>query len=289
MDRPPPAEGLPERSGEPLSARVARHYDVLDPWYRLLWGEHLHHGLWLRGDETVQEATETLVERVAERAGIQPGDAVVDVGSGYGATARLLARRWGARVTAVTVSPVQHARARAAPAVTPPPDYRLADFGRSGLEPSSFDAAVAIESLSHIEDLDVALAEVRRVLRPGGRFVACVWLGGRSVGPLSRRLLTGPIVREGRLARLAPAETYERAMVGAGLAVERSEDLSVDVRKTWWICTRRLAGRLLRDPEARRLVTRKGEWTFARTLPRLLAAYRTGALRYGMLTARKPA
>lgn len=273
---------------EPLAARVARHYDVLDPYYRRLWGEHLHHGLWLRGDESVEQATLALVRRVAERAGIGPGATVVDVGSGYGATARLLATEWKARVTAVTLSSVQHARATRAPPVDPPPDYRLADFASSGLPSAAFDAAVAIESLSHVEDLDAALAEVRRVLRPGGRFVACLWLAGRTAGPLRRRFLVEPIVREGRLARLATEDTYRRAFDRAGLTVERVEDLTRQVRRTWWICTRRVAGRLARDREVRRLVAGGGEWSFARAVPRLLIAYRVGALRYGMLTATRP-
>ena len=31
---------------------VASHYDELDRFYRDIWGEHVHHGLWLRGEET---------------------------------------------------------------------------------------------------------------------------------------------------------------------------------------------------------------------------------------------
>lgn len=287
--RPDPLPPAPEPApGGELARRVARHYDVLDPWYRLLWGEHLHHGLWTTGRESVDEATEALVARVAEEARIAEGHRLVDLGSGYGATARLLARRWGARVTAITLSPVQHAHALAAPAVAPAPDYRLGDFATAGLPGEAFDAVVAIESLSHVEELDRVLAEARRVLRPEGRLVACVWLAGDGVGPVRRRLLADPIVREGRLARLAPAGTYRAALARAGLEPLAVADLSRAVRRTWWVCARRVAGRILRDPEARRLVARGGEGVFAWTVPRLLLAYWTGTLRYGLFTARKP-
>jgi len=32
---------------------VADHYDELDPVYRRVWGEHVHHGLWATGRETL--------------------------------------------------------------------------------------------------------------------------------------------------------------------------------------------------------------------------------------------
>ncbi|MBW8754357.1 MAG: SAM-dependent methyltransferase, partial [Sphingomonadales bacterium] len=34
------------------AAGVALHYDELDPAYRRIWGEHVHHGYWLTGRET---------------------------------------------------------------------------------------------------------------------------------------------------------------------------------------------------------------------------------------------
>lgn len=277
---------------DPLAHRVARHYDILDPYYRTLWGEHLHHGLWVRGDESVAEATEALVRHVAVKAGIGRGARVVDVGSGYGATARWLARTLGAQVTAITLSPAQHAHALVAPAVSPAPDYRLGDFVESGLPSDAFDAGLAIESLSHVHELDALLAEVRRVLRPGGIFVACVWLAGSGIGRWRQGMLVEPIVREGCLARLAPAGFYGSALARAGLALESFEDLTLRVRRTWGICMRRVAGRLLTDRQARRLVwegLREGrEGAFAGSVPRLALAYRMGALRYGVFAARAP-
>ena len=79
--------------------RVAEHYDELDRWYLAIWGEHVHHGLWFTGRESTQEATLNLVTRLAERLSIGPGARVCDIGCGYGATARVLAREYGAAVT----------------------------------------------------------------------------------------------------------------------------------------------------------------------------------------------
>nr|MBA2242711.1 methyltransferase type 11 [Chthoniobacterales bacterium] len=43
---------------------VVSHYDELDHFYRDVWGDHVHHGLWLRGDETHDEAVRQLAELI---------------------------------------------------------------------------------------------------------------------------------------------------------------------------------------------------------------------------------
>lgn len=72
-------------------AAVAAHYDELDVFYRDVWGEHVHHGYWPRGHERDDGAAEALVDLLAERLSLAPGQAVCDIGCGYGAAARHLA------------------------------------------------------------------------------------------------------------------------------------------------------------------------------------------------------
>src|SRR5205823_13396749 len=88
--------------------QVADHYQDLDWVYRLVWGEHVHHGLWRTGTESPGEAVEQLVELVAAEAHIQRGESVCDIGSGYGASARYIAAKCGAQVTALTIVPAQY-------------------------------------------------------------------------------------------------------------------------------------------------------------------------------------
>jgi tocopherol O-methyltransferase len=58
---------------------VANHYNELDVFYRELWGEHLHHGLWITGQESSQVAVRHLVDVVAKEAQIKAGDHVIDI------------------------------------------------------------------------------------------------------------------------------------------------------------------------------------------------------------------
>jgi SAM-dependent methyltransferase len=102
----------------------------------------------------------------AEVAALAPAR-VLEVGCGPGELAERLVRELGAEVTAVDVSPrmVDLARARGV-------DARVGDVQELPFEPGSFDCVVAAWVLFHVPDLDRGLAEIARVLRPGGSLVA---------------------------------------------------------------------------------------------------------------------
>ncbi|MFW5904707.1 MAG: class I SAM-dependent methyltransferase, partial [bacterium] len=297
----------PARS--PTREDVARHYDELDRMYREVWGENLHHGLWLEPNESPEAAAENLVARVAEWAGLEArgnGTRVCDVGCGYGAPARFLAHRFGAYVTGLTLSSVQHARATAsASSVTRDAGsdaqaerdrqsaaggddrmdvgdgrgellFLLRDWLDNGLPADHFDVVIALESISHVEDKLQFVQEAHRTLRHGGRFVLVAWLAGDDPTLVERKLLLEPICSEGRLPGLADRWEYEEWLAEAGFRAVRFEDLSRKVRRTWTVCIGRALGRLIRDRETRRylLDSRATERAFGLALLRIWMAYR---------------
>ena len=271
------------------SEEVARHYDELDRFYRELWGEHVHHGFWRTGRETPDQAVQQLVEAVAEQAAIEEGDRVCDVGSGYGATARQLVRQYGARVTALTLSPAQHAYATALDAGDNP-QYRLGNWLDRPFRAGSFDSVIAIESTAHMDDKLGFFEEAFRVLRPGGRLVVCAWLAGEPLRVWERRHLLEPICREGRLPGMGSAAEYRAWIADAGLLLDAVQDLSQQVRRTWTLCMTRLARRLATDGRYLRYLMdgRQRNRQFAFTMLRIWMAYRTGAMQYGLFAAHKP-
>jgi tocopherol O-methyltransferase len=132
-------------------------------------------------------------------------------------------------------------------------------------------------------------AEFARVLRPGGRLVACIWCTSEAPRPWQVRHLLEPICREGRLHGMASFSENRAWIEGAGLRVVSVEDLSQRVRSTWTRVAGRVARGLLRDETYRAyLVDRtRSERIFAASVPRLWLAYRVGALRYGLFVAEK--
>jgi tocopherol O-methyltransferase len=275
----------------PIPAAVAAHYDDLDRFYREIWGEHVHHGLWRSGRESPEVAVRQLITLVAERAEIAEGDLVCDVGSGYGGTARILAREYGARVTALTISPAQCAYARDQDPAAANPVYLLGDWCENSLAAESFDAVIAIESSEHMADKPAFFAEVHRVLRPGGRSVVAAWLARPRPGRWEVRHLLEPICREGRIPGMGTADEYSQLAAAAGLEPAGYEDLSQQVKRTWPICAWRMIRGLIRKPDYRRFLftAKTRDRIFALTLFRILLAYETGSMRYGILKAVKPA
>lgn len=278
-------------AGSPAASQVeavARHYDELDVFYRDVWGEHVHHGLWHTEDESPERAVLHLVEHVAEAARLRPGQMVCDVGCGYGATARRLAADYDVHVTGLTVSTAQHrvARARADGRAT----FLLRDWMDNDLPGAAFDAVIAIESLSHMPDRARFFHEAARVLRPGGRLVVCAWCAAADAPPWARRFLLDPICREGRLTGLATPAEIRDWLVETNLDLLHHNDLSAQVARTWWIVLHRVIGRILTDARYWRYLADRHQRNrvFTLTLPRLLLGYRTGALRYGVFTAQRP-
>ncbi len=106
------------------------------------------------------------VPAVAEIAAARPSD-VLEVGCGWGELAEWVARETDARVVATDLSPrmVELARDRGV-------DAHVADVQALPFDDASFDVVVAAWMLYHVPDLDRAVAELARVLRPGGRLVA---------------------------------------------------------------------------------------------------------------------
>jgi SAM-dependent methyltransferase len=92
---------------------------------------------------------------------------VLEVGCGWGEFSERVARELGAQVVAIDISPrmVELARERGV-------DARVGDVQQLPFRDSGFDCAVANWMLYHVPDLDRGLAELARVLRPGGRLVA---------------------------------------------------------------------------------------------------------------------
>jgi tocopherol O-methyltransferase len=85
---------------------IRKHYDRLSRFYRMLWGEHLHHGYW-EDNESIARAQIQLMEQLAEKAAILHGAHVLDIGCGLGGSAFWLAEQYDCNVTGLTISPVQ--------------------------------------------------------------------------------------------------------------------------------------------------------------------------------------
>jgi tocopherol O-methyltransferase len=149
---------------------------------------------------------------------------------------------------------------------------------------------ISIESSEHMPDKQRFFDEAFRVLRPSGHFAVYAWIARDGARPWEERHFLEPICREGRLPGMGTETEYRQWATEAGFIVDGFEDLSARVRRTWALCASRVAKKLLTHSRYRRylLDARATNRIFALSLPRIWAAYATGSMRYGLLTAHKP-
>lgn len=191
---------------------------------------------------------------------------ILDVGCGEGQISRALAQQ-GSEVLGVDPTPrnIEVAVERGGG-----PRYEIGNAARLPLPDSSVDAVVACLVFEHIDDVDTAISEVSRVLRPGGRFAFFLnhpllqtpgsgWIDDHMVEPPEQYWRIGPYLVEtesieevelGIHIRFLhrPLSRYVNTMIAHGLTVHRMVEPEPP------------AGFLLRAPE----------YPLARTVPRLL-------------------
>ncbi|MBA3331819.1 MAG: methyltransferase domain-containing protein [Actinobacteria bacterium] len=120
-----------------------------------------------------------MTELMLDLAGVAADHWVLDLGAGTGDQTLLAAQRIGpggvVLATDISASMLDLAREAARAAALPNVQTRVMDAQHLELESGSFDAAIARFSLQFVPDVQRALTEVRRVLKPGGRLAAVVY------------------------------------------------------------------------------------------------------------------
>ncbi|MGO1069383.1 class I SAM-dependent methyltransferase [Lysobacter sp. CA199] len=133
---------------------------------------------WLTYNDWLDERTASYGQAALEAAAPQPGEAVLDIGCGAGATSFELARAVGAGGSAVgaDVSEPLIGRARErAQALGLPVDFRLADASQPLFAPRGFDLLFSRFGVMFFDDPVAAFAELRKTLKPGGRLAFACW------------------------------------------------------------------------------------------------------------------
>lgn len=116
--------------------------------------------------------TRRLAEPLLDFLAPSDGD-LIDVGCGTGSLAVAMKRRWpGRRVVGVDIAKpyIDYARSYA-----DGPEFEIAEAGSLPFADGSFAGAASQVVLNFVRDPDGAVAEMRRVVRPGGAVAAAVW------------------------------------------------------------------------------------------------------------------
>ncbi|MEO8484237.1 MAG: methyltransferase domain-containing protein [Acidobacteriota bacterium] len=171
--------------------------------------------------------TQPLARAVVDEAALQPGERVLDIGTGSGIVAIEAAGRLGANGRIVGVDLSRQMLTQAARHARSAPGHDRIALAETDAEhlpfaAATFDCVVSLFALLHFPNPSQALAEMRRVLKPGGRLVLGIgsrppltsWKGLRhyasrvpdAIAERTGRLLVAPAFLEGVVAGVIPEQ-----------------------------------------------------------------------------------
>ena len=260
------------------SLDIGNHYNQFAWAYRRYWGDHIHHGLFLTGQEDRAQSQQLMLHHCAQRVGLRADMHVADVGCGHGATANLLVKDYGCRVLGLTISEAQLKLAREACAsLDGKVRFELANAEEYAFQPRSLDVIWNMESSEHFFDKPAYFRKAAKALKPSGKLMLAAWTGS-----MKDRLIR-EIARVFLCPELWTADEYTIQIEAAGLRVTSCEQLSTEVVRTWDICAEQV---------------RRSRWLlavlpaafseFAQGIELMREGFCSGQLAYTILVAQKP-
>lgn len=159
------------------TARDYYNSEDADNFYYHVWGgEDIHIGLYQSDTEEIKTASRRTVEYMADKLNaVNENSRVIDLGSGYGGSARYLAKRFGCHVTALNLSETENARNQdmnRTQGLNEKIDVLDGSFEHIPVsENEVFDIAWSQDAILHSGHRDKVMDEIDRVLKPGGEFI----------------------------------------------------------------------------------------------------------------------
>jgi 27-O-demethylrifamycin SV methyltransferase len=214
------------------------HYDSVTDAWTLILGENLHYGYFARGEETLAEATDALIEALASFARIDSRTVVLDVGCGIGGPAFRLSQRNRCTISAISESARGIELARDACRLKGLSDrvtFHQRDALDNGFPDGSFDVVWVMESSHLMRDKERLLSESHRVLRAGGKLLLCDLILKREASVAEVYRLRNDLKVLQRSFGEASMETldfYESALDDLGFVGIERRDVSREVLPT---------------------------------------------------------
>lgn len=217
--------------------RAEAYYDSTeaDTFYQTIWGgQDIHIGLYQGDAEPIADASRRTVETMAGRlSGVSETTRILDLGAGYGGSARYLAKQFCCRVTCLNLSETQNALNRTLTAeagITDRVSVVYGDFENIPEPDNSFEIVWSQDAILHSGNRTRVLDEVQRVLVPGGQFIFTDPMQSDNCpdGVLQ------PILDRIQLSTLGSFAFYRAELGARGFEETVSEPLTDQLRMHYW-------------------------------------------------------
>jgi glycine/sarcosine/dimethylglycine N-methyltransferase len=160
-----------------VTAEAESYYDSddADAFYSMIWGgEDIHVGCYEETRDIKKASIETIDRMVRQLSNIGSSTKVLDLGAGYGGSARRLASEHGCTVTCLNISEAQNDTNRYKNRTAGLQDEIRVIHGSFDDIPepdNTFDVVWSQDAILHAPDRRKVLAEAFRVLKPGGELI----------------------------------------------------------------------------------------------------------------------
>lgn len=218
------------------AVKTAKDYynsEDADNFYATIWGgEDIHVGLYYSDQDAISDASVRTQERMLDLVNNKPapGSRVIDLGSGYGGSARYLAKNFGCNVVALNLSEIENERARALNREQGLDDLiEVIDghFEEIPFEDDSFDLVFSQDSFLHSPDREEVIREVSRIMKPGGEFL---FTDPMQADDCPEDVLQ-PILRRIHLDSMASPKYYREIASTNGLEEVVFDELTVHLKR----------------------------------------------------------
>ena len=229
-------------------------FDRIQKTYVDLWDVHSGEPF-THADVSLDPRPPTFLYEYVDRLGIAAGSIALDVGCGRDNHSCLLAQRYGCRVWGVDLVPANVRRSQTkveSEGVASSVSLTLGSLESLPFTDESFDLVWSRDMLVHVPDVEQAMREAARVLRPGAAAIIYTTLE-------TDRMTPGETERAFDAMGISPSsmrrEAVERAMDSAGLTLEQRDETGGEQHEYFEETERRSSGgllrvsRLLRSPE----------------------------------------
>lgn len=276
------------RTKATIGEKVGRFYDIGSPYYLEVFGRHIHDGYYITGKESKGEAQENLIRLLVEKARIQKGSKILDVGCGIGGSSVWLAKNLDALTIGITISPVQLEMAQ-----------KLAEEQNAGSTfllmnaeemefPGPFDVVWLVAALTHFKNQENFFKLASQYLVKNGKFIIFDWTVDEDIKEMENDRDIRLVMEGMVLAHLYSNNTYLKWLIENGYRIIYSEDITPHTIKTWDV-----ALSLIKEPAiwewAYKIAREEGKEVFAflKSLRAMKLAMQKGKIKASAIIAEK--
>ena len=147
-----------------------------DKLYYSIWGsENIHIGIYENSEQSMEEASRNVVRAMVKKIpALKKNQKILDIGSGYGGTARFLAKKYKCTIDCLNISEQENERNRKKNKEVELEgliSVTTGNFEKIPFDRETYDIVWSQDALLYSNKKEKVFRQIARVLKPGGRFI----------------------------------------------------------------------------------------------------------------------